>query len=54
MSWISKKELNTVSEIIKHTGAQNVGISSILKTKIFFLTKQDTLREVFFTTHHLI
>lgn len=54
MSWTSKEKLNTLYEIIKHTGAQNVCISSILKTKIFFLTKQDTLREVLFTTHHLI
>jgi hypothetical protein len=32
---------------MKHTGAQDVCISSNLKTKIFFLTKQDTLRENF-------
>jgi len=35
-----------VSEIIKHTGAQKVCISSVLKTKILFLSKQDTVRHI--------
>jgi hypothetical protein len=51
MSWISTEELNTVSEIIKHTAAQKVRICSTMKTKMFVLTKQDTLREVFFLRH---